>query len=579
LARAQAEAKSVSGALAKQFPVEDKGFIPGLTPLQTALFGDIRTPLLILLSAVGLVLLLVCVNIANLMLARSAARTRELALRQALGAGRGRIVRQLLTESAMLGFIGSTIGVAIAFFSARALALLLPKNLPATGGAQLDWRVLGFFLALSVAAIVAFGLVPAMLATDSNMQSYLKDSSARTGSTGGRTRIGRLLAAAEIGLATVIVVGAGLLVRSLLTMTAVSPGFIPDHILKAQISLPRYQYSTPQQWVAFSNALLERIQAQPGMQDSAIGIPAPLADPFAALPFSIPDHAPPPFGTPSIAHYVAASPGYFKLMGIPLVRGRWFERDDSESSHPVAAISESFARFYFNDENPVGKKLMFGFPPNSNVAREIVGVVGDVRDEGLSQEPAPMMYVPVAQGPIWGANLLVRSSSPPQAVVAAIHEVVLGLDKNLPVTEIVTMPEALDATVAQPKLHTWLLSSFGAVALLLAAIGVFGVVSYSVASRTREFGVRAALGASPASIQRMILSEGLLLGGIGAAVGLAASLGLGRFLKSELYHVTSYDPATLIISIGVLLVVAILACYIPARRAMSVDPMMALRHE
>ena len=567
----------MSGALAKEFPGDDKGFIAGLTPLQTALFGDVRVPLLILLGAVGLVLLLVCVNIANLMLARSAARTRELALRQALGAGRGRIVRQLLTESAMLGFIGSTIGVAIALFSARALALLLPKDLPATGGAQLDWQVLAFALVLSVAAVVAFGLVPAMLATDSNMQTYLKDISARTGS--GRARIGRLLAAAEIGLATVIVVGAGLLVRSLLTMTAVSPGFIPEHILKAQISLPRYQYSTTQQWVAFSNALLERIQAQPEMQDSAIGIPSPLADPFALLPFSIPDHAPLPPGTPSTAHYVAVSPGYFQVMGIPLVRGRWFVPADSESSHPVAVISEWFARFYFNDQDAVGKKLTFGFPPNSNVAREIVGVVGDVRDERLSQEPAPMMYVPFAQGPIWGANVLVRSASSPAALVAAIHEVVRGLDKNLPVTEIVTMPEAMDATVAQPKLHTWLLSSFAAVALLLAAVGVFGVVSYSVASRTREFGVRAALGASPASIRRMVLSEGLLLSGVGAAGGLAASLGLARFLKSELYRVTSYDPETLIISIGVLLVVAIAACYIPARRAMSVDPMIALRHE
>ncbi|HEY6339749.1 MAG TPA: ABC transporter permease, partial [Candidatus Sulfotelmatobacter sp.] len=315
VARAQAEAQSVSEALAKEFP-EDAGFSVGLTPLQTAIFGDIKAPLLVLLGAVGLVLLLACVNIANLMLARAASRTRELALRQALGAGRGRIIRQLLTESALVGLIGSAVGLAIAVVSARALAMLLPKDLPAMGVVQVDLRVLAFALLLSLAAVVAFGLIPAILATDSNMQSYLKDSSARTG-TGGRSRTGRALATAEIGLATVIVVAAGLLVRSLLTMTAVNPGFNPEHVLKAQVSLPRYQYSTPQQWTAFSNSFLERIQAEPGMQDSAIGIPSPLADPFAALPFSIADHAPLPPGTPSTAHYVAVSPEYFQLMGIP----------------------------------------------------------------------------------------------------------------------------------------------------------------------------------------------------------------------------------------------------------------------
>jgi predicted permease len=362
-------------------------------------------------------------------------------------------------------------------------------------------------------------------------------------------------------------------------MTSVNPGFNVAHILKAEISLPQYQYSSPRQWTAFSSALLERIQALPGLQDSAFAVPLPLADGFVRLKFSISNHAALPPGTPNTADYVSVSPGYFHVIGIPLLRGRSFARQDSDLSSPVAIISDSFARLYFRHEDPVGKRLMFGFPPGTNVAREIVGVVGDVRDARLTQEPGPMMYVPFAQAPFWGGDLVVKSTSPQTALVGAIREVVRSLDKDLPVTGIVTMPQVLDASVAQPKFRTWLLSAFGVVALLLAALGVFGVVSYSVASRTREFGVRAALGASPASIGRMILIEALGLGGIGLGLGLTAALGFARFLKSELYGVAVYDPTTFFVSTAVLFSVAVVACYIPARRAMSVDPMSALRCE
>jgi len=545
--------------------------------LQGILFGNVRTPLLVLLGAVGLLLVLACVNIANLLLARATARAREMALRQALGAERRRLIRQLLTESALLGFAGSSLGLAVAWLSARTLALLLPRDLPAMRSVHLDWWVLGFAVVLSVGAIITFGLVPAMLTTGSNMQAKLKEGGSRSG--GGRSRLSPFLAAAEIGLATVLVVAAGLLMRSLLRMTSVNPGFNTAHILKAEISLPRYRYPMPGQWVTFSNEFLERIQAQPAMQDSAIAVPLPLADNFVNLPFSIADHAPLPPGTPSTAHYVSVGPGYFQVMGIPLVRGRSFNRDDSGSSHPVAIISDRFGRSYFRDEDPIGKRLVFGFPPDSNVTREIVGVVGDVRDAALTQEPAPMMYVPFSQAPFWGAVLVIKSTSPTPALVGAIREVVRSLDSDLPITGIVSMPEALDASVAQPKFRTWLLGGFGVVALLLAAVGVFGVVSYSVASRTREFGVRAALGASHGSIGSMILKQGLLLGGIGLSLGLAAALGFARLLRSELYDVSAYDPTTLFVSIVVLLAVAVAACYIPARRAMTVDPIIALRCE
>jgi len=411
------------------------------------------------------------------------------------------------------------------------------------------------------------------------VQANLKDSAARSGAGSGRLRVRRLLAATEMGLATVLVVSAGLLARSLLTMTSVNPGFNVAHILKAEISLPRYRYSTPRQWTAFSNAFLERLQAQPGLQESATAVPVPLANGVVKLKFSIANHAAIPSGAPSDADYVSVSPGYFHLMGIPLRRGRLFARADSELSPPVAIISESFASLYFRDENPIGQRLVFGFPPDSDVIREIVGVVGNVRDARLTEEPGAMMYVPYAQAPFWGVNLVVNSPLPPAALVGTIREIARSLDRDLPVTSIVTMPDVLDTSVAKPRFRTWLLSAFGVAALLLAAVGVFGVVSYSVASRTREFGVRAALGASPASIGKMILKEELIFGAVGLGVGLIFAVGFARFLKTELYGVTTYDPGTLFVSGAVLLVVAAAACYIPARRAMSVDPMTSLRCE
>jgi putative ABC transport system permease protein len=579
LTRARAEADAVARRMSQEFPAENGGWAVRVQPLQDVVVGNVKAPLLVLLCAVGLVLLLACVNIANLLLARATSRTREMALRQALGAKRSRIIRQLLTESAVLGTLGAILGVALAYVSSAALASLLPRNGLAVANARLDGWVLGFALLLSLAATMAFSLAPAFLATHANVQSNLKDSAAQSGSSGVRLRVRRFLAAAEIGLATVLVVAAGLLVRSLMTMTAVDPGFNVAHVLKADVSLPRYRYAKPQQWSAFCNALLERIQAQPGLKDSAIGVPVPLADSSASFDFSMPDRAPLPPGTPSAADYVSVSPEYFHVMEIPLLQGRVFAPEDSDASAPVTIVNEAFARFYFRNEDPIGQRLTFGFPPDTNVVHRIVGVVGDIRDRGLAQEPGPIMYVPFAQAPFWGGELLIKSNLPPAAVVSTIRAVVDSLDKDLPVTGIMTMPEAIDASVAQPKFRAWLLGAFGVVAVLLAAVGVFGVVSYSVASRTQEFGVRAALGASPASIGRMILREGLILGGIGLSVGLAAALGFARFLKSQLYGVTAHDPATFLISAAILLVVAAAACVIPARRAMSVDPIVALRYE
>lgn len=578
LSQAQSEADSISRKLASDFPVENGGWAVRLAPLHAAIVGDMKTPLVVLLGAVGLVLLLACVNIANLLLARATLRAREMALRQAFGAERGRIIRQLLTESLMPGLLGGILGILLACLSTRALRLLLPADIPSTQSVQVDVWVLAFALLISMIASIGFGLAPALLAAKSGFQANFRDGAAASGSDVRRLRLRNFFTVAEIALAMVLVAAAGLLVRSLIRMTAVDPGFRSAHLLKAEISLPRYQYSTPQQWSAFAETLLDRIHAQPGLQESALAVPLPLADSFVNLPFSIPGHATPATAPPT-ADYVSVTPEYFHVMEIPLLRGRFFTREDSSSSHRVAIISESLARLHFREENPLGKKIVFGFPPDSNVAREIVGVVGNVRDAGLTQEPGPMMYVPFAQGPFWGGELVVKSTLAPSAVIDSVREVVRGIDQNLPVTRVAAMPDILDASVDQPRFRTWLLGGFGMVALVLAAIGVFGVVSYSVASRTREFGIRASLGASRGVLGRMIMLEGLGLALIGLGIGLASALALAHFLKSELYGIASYDPVTFLASTTILLAMVLAACYLPARRAMHADPMLALRYE
>ena len=366
--------------------------------------------------------------------------------------------------------------------------------------------------------------------------------------------------------------------RSFATLTSVSPGFDPQHVLKAEVSLPQFQYSKPQQWTAFANELLAKVQDSPGLQDSAIAVPLPLAEGFINLGFAIEGNLP-LRGLASTADYVSVSPNYFHVMAIPLLRGRTFSVQDSASAPRVALISEALAQTYFPNQNPIGKRLIFGFPPNGNVSREIVGVVGDVRDVSLGKAPEPMMYVPFAQAPFWGAVVVTKSALSPSSAIAAIRHAVASIDTELPVTDAGLLADSLNASVAQPRFRTMLLGLFGALALLLAAAGIFGVISYSVSCRTRELGIRMALGASPGTIQRMVLQEGFQIAASGLAIGLIAAFALTRFLKGQLYGVGATDPYTFVGAAILLLIVALAACYLPARRAMKVDPMIALRYE
>jgi putative ABC transport system permease protein len=579
VAQAQAEMDAISERLAREFPAENNGWTVRLVPLQKEIVGDVRTELLVLLGAVGLVLLIACANIANLLLTRATARSKEIAVRTALGAGRTRIIRQLLSETALLGLLGGGVGVALAYWGVKALSSLLPSDLPHMNPVRVDYFVLGFALLLSAIAGVAFGLVPAMFAANADIQTTLREG-ARSGESRNRRHARSLLVVAEISLAMALLVTAGLLLRSFARLTSVSPGFDAEHIVKVDISLPQFQYSTPRQWAAFSEELLARIHSDPGLQDSAVVVPRPIADQNVDLPFDIVGNPPSSAGASRTASYVSISPDYFRVMGIPLLAGRVFNQHDISSAPRVSIISEAMARLYFPNQDPLGKQITFGYPRGSGGSmREIVGIVGNVRDVALSKSPGAIMYVPFAQAPFWGANLVVKSSLSTSSVAAAIRQEVERIDKDLPVTDVAKMPDLIDASVAQPRFRMFLLGLFAVMALVLAATGIFGVISYSVSRRTNEIGIRVALGASRGAILRMILGETLRLTLAGLAVGVPCALGAARLVGHMLFGVSPHDLATLTIVAVLLAAVAAFAGYVPARRAMRVDPLVALRYE
>lgn len=573
----QAELNAIGTRFAGKFP-EEKGWQIGIEPMQQAITGEIRSPLLLLQVAVGLVLLIACANVANLLLSRATSRAPELALRTALGATKGRIARQLLTECGVIGLLGGAIGSLAAYAGVAALVPLLPSGLPKFHPVRVDVWALVFALVISLVASIIFGLAPVFSAVGSDPDKQLGEGG-RTGESAGRRRARASLAVAEIALAIVLVTGAGLLMRSFARLTEVNPGFEPNHLVKAMVSLPQFQYSTPKQWVAFSDQLLTRLQAQPGMRDSAIAGPLPIVDCCVTVAFQIAGDPPPQPGATESANYVPVSPGYFSVMGIPLLRGRLFRESDSPSSLPVVLISESLAKRYFPNQNPLARQLVFGFPVNGVVSRDIVGVVGDIHDVALGEQPGPMLYVPFAQAPLYGGEVVVKSTLDTSAVVTAIRNVTQRIDRNLPITEVATLPDMLNQSVAQPRFRTLLLGLFGAVALILAGVGTFGVISYSVSLRTHELGIRMALGAQPGSVLRMILRETLALTLVGIGIGIPSALAAARLLTHLLFHVKPYDPATLALVPVVLLGVGLLASYFPARRAMKVDPLVALRYE
>ena len=575
-AQAQSEMAAMEQRLAQQFPNENKGWGIRIVSLQADIAGNVQTALLVLLGAVGFVFLIACANVASLQLARAASRQKEIAIRVALGAGRRRLLRQFLTESVLLSVIGGALGLVLAYEALRGLIAWLPADLPRISEIYVDARVLAFGLALSVLSGVIFGLAPAWHGTESRLAEALEG--ARGTGEGRTSRHARnIFVVAETALAIVLLVGAGLLIRSFARLQQVNVGFNPAQLLTARIGLPRAQYAKPEQWNSFYRQTLQRINGLPGAQEAAVAVPLPLSDSYINLAFAVDGRPPRTKSDAPTADFVAISPNYFHVLQVPLLRGREFSDADSESGPKVCVISSSLAQQLFPNQSALGQRIIIGYP--TDATREIVGIVGDVKDSDLSARQSAQIYVPFVQNPFWAADIAVRAHGNPSALSSALREQIRGIDSALPVAEVRPMEAVIGSSVAQPRFRTALLSLFGAAALLLAAIGIYGVLAYTVAQQTREIGIRMALGANPGRVLRLVLARGLRLAGTGTVIGVLAALMLTPLLNSLLFGVSATDPLTFAAVAGLLLGVALLACYVPARRAMRVDPMVALRYE
>jgi len=575
-AQARSEMAALQDRLAEQYPNENKGWGIRVVSLQADMAGNVRAALLVLLGAVGFVFLIACANVASLQLARAASRRKEIAIRVALGAGRHRLLRQFLTESVLLSFIGGAVGLVLAYEALQGLIAWLPADLPRVSEIHVDARVLAFGLALSVLSGVIFGLAPAWHSSESRLAEALEGArGAGEERTSHRARNAFVIA--ETALAIVLLIGAGLLIRSFARLQQVNVGFNPAQLLTAQVGLPRAKYAKPEQWISFYQQTLERMNALPGAQEAAVAVPLPLSDSYINLAFEIEGRPPRAKSESPTADFVAISPNYFHVLQVPLLRGREFRGADSESGPKVCVISSSVAQQLFPNDSALGQRILIGYPTNSS--REIVGIVGDVKDSDLSARQTAQIYVPFVQNPLWAADIAVRARGNPSSLGGALREQIRAIDSALPVAEVKPMEEAIGSSIAQPRFRTALLSLFGAAALLLAAIGIYGVLAYTVTQQTREIGIRMALGANPGRVLRLVLARGLRLAGAGTVIGVLAALLLTRLLGSLLFDVSATDPLTFAAVAGLLLAVALLACYVPARRAMRVDPMVALRYE
>ncbi|HEY9402033.1 MAG TPA: ABC transporter permease [Pyrinomonadaceae bacterium] len=579
LGEAQTQIDALSARFGQQYQETNGGQSAKLSGLQEWTTRGVRTSLLLLFGAVGFVLLIACANVANLLLARGAARRKEIALRTALGAGRPRIIRQLLTESLLLAFLGGVAGLILSLFLTDLLIAISPADVPRLNEIKLDARVLAFTVGVVSLVGLLFGLAPAWQASKTDLNEVLKDGGRSSTEGRGRNRLRALLVVTEMALSLLLLVGAGLLIKSFVLLRDVNPGFDAKNVLTMRISLPGARYPEPQQSERFYRDLTERVKALPGVEAAGATVSLPLGGSnFSVGRSFIREGRPLVTEESQNADYFVATPDYFKTMRIPVKAGRAFTEQDRVDTPPVVVVNESLARRFFPGEDPVGKRLTVW--RDEKFAREIIGVVGDVKSDRLDAETDAQIYVPYAQDAGWGGlSLAVRTTVEPETLAAAVRGAVLSIDKNQPVYDIKTMDDVLAASVANNRLVVLLFGLFALFALLLATVGIYGVMSYSVAQRTHEIGIRMALGAQPADVLRLILRQGLVLTLAGVGLGLAGSLALSRLLESLLYGVSATDPITFGGLSLLLAVVALVACYIPTRRAMKVDPMVALRNE
>lgn len=564
--------------IGEQNPGADQSATIRVQSLQEYEVGDLRPALLLLLGAVALVLFIACANIANLLLARGSARHRELAIRRALGASATRVARQLLTESVLLSVAGGVAGIVVASWCFRPLAALVPAELRGMVHLQLNATLLMFAFALSILAGMFFGLVPALQSSHGDLNETLKAASARGTMTAGRQRAQTALVLAEIAMALILLCGAGLLMRSFVRLNSVPTGFNPSGVMAMQLSLIQTGYEQPAKRTQFVEQILENIQAVPGVQSTAIVTRLPLSPGSSSRSVTVEGHTYPP-DSPAQQEspdYTVVSPGYFHTLNIPLIEGREFHQTDSADMPGVAIINHAMARVYWPGEDPIGKRLQID---GTNQWLQIVGIVGDIHQHKLGEPPKPMFYAPYAQDPWTFFTIAVRTPANPSQIAPALVSAVQNVDHNLPVFNVRRFDEILAASVSQPRFQMILLVLFGGLALTLAVIGIYGVISYTVAQRTNEIGIRMALGAQPRHVLAQILWQGTRLAGCGALVGLVASYFVTRSMKSMLFAVSALDFGTYAAVTALLMVVTLVACYVPARRAMRVDPMVALRYE
>jgi len=580
--QAQSEANVIADDLASGFPSSNEGMGIGVKPLREWMVGSLRPPLLLLLGAVGFVLLIACVNVANLLLERAISRQREINVRLALGAGRWRITRQLLTESGMLAGMGGVLGMLLAMWGTNLIVALSPERITRIAETRMDARVLAFTALVTLATGIAFGLAPALMISRTNLAESLKEGGRGASGSVHTNRIRSLLVVAEIALALVLLVGAGLLIQSLLRLQQVAVGFDPRNILTFSVAKSVDSTTEPSQIAEFYKQLTERMKALPGVINASVVFQLPLGGSGGSTGLLIEGKPDEPANQPfAVIHSV--SPDYFRTMGIQIITGREFTERDDLNSPPVLIINETLARRYLSNENPIGKRIRPGFstiPVNDeNGRREVVGVVADVKHHNLEDAAQPEIYFAQAQMPLSTMTVVARTSSEPLALIDAAREAVKSLDNNAPVYSIRTAAELLGRSVASPRFNTLLLGLFASVALILTAVGLFGLISCSVTQSTREIGVRVALGAQRSDILRLVVGHGLVLTIVGLALGLTGAYALSRLLKSLLFGVSATDPLTYIVVSLLLLLTTLVACFLPARRATKVDPMVALRYE
>ena len=581
LEQAQSEMSAIASRLAQAYPETNGGLGVNVIRLHQQIVGGVQSLLFILLGAVAFVLLIACTNVANLLLAHATERERELAIRLALGAGRFRLIRQMLTESMLLSLTGGAIGLLLAMWGVDLFVGLSPGDIPRLSEIGVDGRLLGFTLLISLVTGVGFGLLPALQATRLDPQHALKEGGTKATEGRRRRRARNLLVVSEIALAQVLLIGAGLLIVSFMRLQAVDPGFNPSNLLTARMSLSVTKYSDQNKKIAFYNQVLERLQAIPGVRSAGLVMNLPLSGSNMNRGFLVEGR---PEAKPDenvSVDYQVTSPGYFSTMEIPIIKGRAFTELDTEGRPRVAIINEIMARKYFPGEDPIGKRIAFGEANKEESWRTIVGVAGNVRHASINEQPFPGAYTPYAQDrESWSRIALVlRANGNPESLAAAVRKEISAIDPQQPVSNIQTMEQLMAASIKRPRFIMLLLGLLASIALALSVVGIYGLISYSITERTHEIGVRMALGAQAGDVLRMVVGQGLKLILVGLTIGVAGAFALTRLMSSLLFGVSTVDPVTFLGVSALLAMAALLACYIPARRATRVDPMVALRYE